>query len=220
MLKYVLFATCLLLLNQGFAHNPDSLLIMKKRTCFREGDRFLTFGTGVYGLNNAVKSNNSNELLLGDFTNAGLPPVFVRYESAISDVLGVGGTFFFHLPAYRWNKTVEVYDNETWTYVPMVYEEKYGGLSIGFLARANLHFATTRKSDPYIGAGLGYEFFFMKMTSQDPLATDRSPDRSLPFSAELVFGFRTYVSDQTALYAEVGYGKMLLNLGLSIALDQ
>lgn len=207
---FLLFSTMFLA-----AEEPDIRLVPLKRTCFREGDRFFSAGTGIYGLMNPVAGNSP---ILSDFKNAGLPPLFGRFEMAMSDHIGLGGTMFLHFPAYKWNKSIEVYDNETWTYVPVVYHEKYSGMSLGLLARVGFHFGSTKKSDPYIGLGMGYELYMMKQSSDDPLVSDRIPDRPLPFSAELVFGFRHYVGDDLAVYVEAGYGKMLLNFGLTFGL--
>lgn len=199
-----------------FAAQPDSCSSPMKRFCFKEGDSYISFGSGLYGLANAIPRKHS---VLQDFKSVGVPPLFFRYEKAISDYIGIGGTMFFHLPAYKWNKTIDVYNNATWTYEPVVYAEKYSGLSLGLLGRMNFHFATTKTRDTYFGLGLGYEFYMMNFKSDDPLAKSRVPNRPLPFSGELVFGYRNYFSDNTAIYAEIGYGKMLLNLGITIALD-
>lgn len=216
MIRKGLFFLVFLGVSFAFAANVDTTSFSKRRFCFKEGEKYLSFGTGLYGLNNAIGRDHP---VLSNFKNAGIPPLFVRYEYAISDVIGLGGTFFFQLPAYKWNKTIEEYNYDTWLYEPKIYEEKYSGLSLGFLARANFHFATTKTSDPYVGAGIGYEVYMMKMTSDDPLVSERTPNRPLPFAAELVFGWRNYVGDNTAIYAEVGYGKMLLNLGVTIWLQ-
>jgi len=218
MKKVQLFLLLTGLVSVVYAVQPDSTLFNQpmKRFCFKEGDHFLSFGTGVYGLNNAIPRKHS---VLQDFKSTGLPPVFVRYETAISDYIGIGGTFFFQVPSYKWNKTIDMYNYETWTYEPVTFAEKYSGISVGLLGRVNYHFATTKTRDTYFGAGIGYEFFSMKFVSDDPLAGDRQPNRPLPFSGELVFGIRNYISDNTALYAEVGYGKMLLNIGLTMALN-
>lgn len=200
-----------------FAIQPDSTTTSPlRRFCFKEGNSYISIGTGIYGLANAVPRKHS---VLQDYKNAGLPPVFFRYEKAISDYIGIGGTFFFHVPTYKWNKTVEAYNYETWTYEPVVYAEKYSGLSLGFLGRINYHFATTKNSDTYFGLGIGYEFYTMNFESEDPLASSRIPNRPLPFSGELVFGWRNYISDAAAIYAEIGYGKMLLNIGITISMD-
>lgn len=218
MKKIQLFLLLLTVVSGVYAVQPDttSALSPLKRFCFKEGDHFISFGTGVYGLANAIPRKHS---VLQDFKSTGLPPVFIRYEKAISDYIGIGGTFFFQVPSYKWTKTIDTYNYETWTYEPTLYAEKYSGMSLGFLGRVNYHFGTTKTRDTYFGAGIGYEIFMMKFESDDPFAGDRQPNRPLPFSGELVFGIRNYISDNTALYAEVGYGKMLLNVGLSIALS-
>lgn len=196
---------------------PDSCFTeLRRRSCFREGESYLSFGTGIYGLNNAASRSHA---MLTNFKNAGLPPIFFRYEYAVSDYIGLGGTFFLNIASYKWDKSIEIYNYDTWTYEPIVYEEKFSGLSLGFLARANFHFATSRNNDPYFGLGLGYEFFMMKMTSEDPLVTERTANRPLPFSLEAVIGWRTYIADYTAIYFEAGYGKMLFNIGLTMRLD-
>lgn len=215
--KILIFLMFAAITSGAYAVQPDSCSSNPmRRFCFKQGDSFLSIGTGLYGLANAVPRKHT---VLQEFKSTGLPPLFFRYEKAISDFVGVGGTFFFQVPSYKWNKTIEAYNNETWTYEPTTYAEKYSGLSVGLLGRINFHFATTKTRDTYFGLGVGYEFFMMKFESEDPLATSRIPNRPLPFSGELVFGYRNYISDATAIYAEVGYGKMLLNLGITIALD-
>lgn len=199
------------------AAQPDSTMEMNyKRKVFREGEAFMSFGTGVYGLYNPVSGTG----LLKNFKNVSMPPLFFRYEYAMSDYVGFGGTFFFHLASFKWDKNVMTYNNDTWTYEPTIYPEKYSGASLGFLGRMNIHFAGNRTNDAYFGFGIGYEFFMMKMTSDDPLVNDRVPERLLPFSTEVVFGYRSYVGDNTAIYAEAGFGKMLLNLGITVWLDR
>ena len=198
-----------------FAVQPDSCSSPMRRFCFKEGDSYISFGSGLYGRANAVPRKHA---VLQDFKNVGVPPLFFRYEKAVSDYIGLGGTMFIHLPAYKWNKIIDMYNNETWTYEPVVFAEKYSGLSLGLLGRVNFHFATTKSRDTYFGLGAGYEFYMMNFESEDPLTTSRAPNRPLPFSGELVFGYRNYFSDNTAFYAEIGYGKMLLNIGLTIAL--
>jgi len=217
MRRFIVYLFFVALSATAFSAIPDSCSSSPmRRYCFKEGDSFLSISSGFYGLANAIPRKHT---VLQDFKNAGLPPLFFRYEKAVSDFIGIGGTFFFHVPSYKWNKTIESYNYETWTYEPVTYEEKFSGLSVGLLGRVNFHFATTKKSDTYFGAGIGYEFYMMNFESEDPLASSRAVNRPLPFSGELVFGWRNYFSDNTAFYAEVGYGKMLLNIGLTIGLN-
>lgn len=217
-MRRLLFLLLLIIPEILLAVQPDSsMTIMRRRSAFQQGESYISFGTGIYGLNNPVSRNHA---LLTNFKNAGLPPLFFRYETAISDNVGIGGTFFFQMASFKWDKSVMAYNNETWTYEPTIYQEKFSGASLGFLGRMNIHFAGNRTNDAYFGFGIGYEFFMMKMTSDDPLVDDRVPERLLPFSTEVVFGYRSYVGDNTAIYAEAGYGKMLLNLGITVWLDR
>ncbi|PLW94344.1 MAG: hypothetical protein C0592_03035 [Marinilabiliales bacterium] len=199
------------------AAKPDSTMeVMRRRNAFRHEETYMSFGTGIYSLDRPVSGTG----LLSNFKNASLPPLFFRYEYAISDYVGVGGTMFFQLAAYKWNKSVMVYNYDTYTYEPTIYPEKYSGASLGFLGRLNIHFAGDRTNDAYFGFGMGYEFYMLKMTTDDPLAQDRVPGRLLPFATEVVFGYRNYVGDNTALYVEAGWAKMLVNFGITVWLDR
>jgi outer membrane protein W len=78
--------------------------------------------------------------------------------------------------------------------------------SIQALVRANYHFGSSAKFDPYIGLGLGYGNFKYKYTDTDPTA-----DPVSTFSVPGAFGFsgalgaRYFFSEKIGIYAEVGY---------------
>lgn len=190
--------------------------MMRRRTCFKEGFAYLSFGTGIYGLANPMP--REHDVLL-NFKNSSLPPLFIKYEYAINDFIGIGGTAYMRIQTYKWERNIDVYNEQTWQYDSTIYSEKYSGVSFGLLGRACVHFGTSKSSDPYAAIGIGYEFIGMKLTTNDPAEGKRTPSRPLPFAGELMLGFRHYFSDNTGFYVEAGFGKMLLNFGITIALE-
>jgi opacity protein-like surface antigen len=78
--------------------------------------------------------------------------------------------------------------------------------AIQALARANYHFGSSAKFDPYIGLGVGYGNFKFSVTDNDPASVSTfniSVPGAFGFSGAL--GARYYFSPNIGIYAEVGY---------------
>jgi opacity protein-like surface antigen len=88
--------------------------------------------------------------------------------------------------------------------------------NISALARANYHFGSSEKFDPYLGIGLGYYHF--KYEYKDSDGDTNGGAFAIPgafgFSGQL--GAKYYFSPQFGLYAEVGYvGGSIAQIGLT-----
>lgn len=81
-----------------------------------------------------------------------------------------------------------------------------------FGARANYHFASTEKADPYFGAFLGYRVLSAKWQG-----TGNDPDYNFSLSTFLpgaYIGARYKLSDTFGIFGELGYP--LLRAGISV----
>lgn len=200
-----------LTIQQSFAHNPFGEECQYRRKVYKKGQKYSDFGIGVYGLFKVVEGKTN---VLGNFQNFSSPILSYRFEYALSKKFGVSGTVHLQYVYFKWNKSIEVYDESTWTLTPMLFPERYSGLSYGLSTRINWHFTGNQYNDFYFGAGLGYEMHSMSLKSDDPEAS-RSPDRFLPIIPQGVFGFRTH-SDKAIYFAEIGYGKNIFTFGISL----
>src|SRR3990172_9586622 len=90
------------------------------------------------------------------------------------------------------------------------YEEGWDVTSISFLARLNVHFATTEKLDAYWGAGAGYKLTNWKWHSDYINSVEGSLSNPIPVGFETTVGLRYYVVDPVALYMEMGIAKSLI----------
>lgn len=210
----IIIALLLLIFQQSVASNPFGEEYQYRRKVYKKGQKYSDFGLGVYGLFRVVEGETN---VLTTFQNYSAPIFSYRFEYALSKIFGVSGTAHLQYAYFKWNKSIEVYDESTWTLTAMNFPERYSGLSFGLSARINWHFTGNQYNDFYFGAGMGYEVHAMTLKSDDPKAS-RSPDRPMPFIPQGVFGFRTH-SDKAIYFAEIGYGKNIFTVGVSLLPD-
>ncbi|RYG10268.1 MAG: hypothetical protein EOO07_22445 [Chitinophagaceae bacterium] len=135
-----------------------------------------------------------------------VPPLQVRYEKAVTEYISVGGILGYSSSTYNF----QGYDYNFNT--GMTYETLFGikqsYLLIG--ARANYHFETGEKFDPYGGATLGYS----KISTGDNIGAGVNLKNNLVLYGAQI-GANYYFSDKIGGWAELGYGISYFNLGLS-----
>lgn len=121
-----------------------------------------------------------------------VPPVQARYEYGFSDEISGGGILGYAS-----------------SYVP------YSGGSIDYSylivgLRANYHFGTSKKFDPYAGPTLGYN----KVSLSDKGGyIGTIADSEIIYGAQI--GANYYFTKHVGAWAEIGYGVGLLNLGVN-----
>lgn len=88
----------------------------------------------------------------------------------------------------------------------------------GFMLNLVRYFGAGRKIDPYLHTALGFNAWKQEYT--DPAGNKLSmPEADLPsFSRQFALGMKYNVSKHAALFIEAGYGKYILQGGLSLKL--
>ncbi len=174
-----------------------------------EGNSIITVGLGYPNLGKAVF--NLYEAETG-YHAGGFGPMHIKYEYILSEKFGVGVSLGYVGFDITWQEDAFDGSNKT-------YDTGFKGSSIGILARFNYHFATGDKVDPYFGVGAGYNNWSFEYYSDDP---DNDGEEILDFPLNVGFettvGARYYFTDNIGAYAEIGFGKSLLQAGLAIKL--
>jgi len=136
----------------------------------------------------------------------GTGPLYVKYEHAVNDHIGLGVNV-----AYAANKWAYNYENDGARYTETTERTTYS-----ILARFNYHFGNSDKFDPYLGLGMGYRD--AKWTVQPPGTGSSGVELKslMPFGMELTIGARYFLTPSIGLYAEVGGAKSVSQLGLSV----
>jgi outer membrane protein W len=87
------------------------------------------------------------------------------------------------------------------------------------LARVNYHFLTSDKFDPYVGIGVGYSLWSFTYSSNEGSVLGISSGGGIAFPGiafEGSVGCRYYVAPAFAIWAEVGYGVDIVQLGVNV----
>lgn len=158
------------------------------------------------GFPNVFKSEYDLYAFESGFSTSGFGPLYIKYEHAITNQLGIGA-----------NVSYLSYKNE-WKYGNRFLEGFEGSL-LTVLIRGNFHFATGNVLDPYIGVGLGYIGYYLDYYNTDPdfQGPVEKMDYGLPIGYSGSIGARYYVNDFLAAYAELGYDRQaLMQIGISV----
>lgn len=127
---------------------------------------------------------------------------------------------------YRMSKVVEIgtslnYEDQEFSWVNSNQNPGRARIkSFSGLFRANFHFLKSQSMDCYFGVGLG-----LRYDQYDLSVPVGSADFEFPFGvsqilpgAELVFGYRGFITDYIGLYTELGFTKSPLQLGVCVKL--
>ncbi len=124
-----------------------------------------------------------------------VPPVQARYEYGFSDEIS-GGAILGYASSYVFYSGGSI---------------DYSYLIAGL--RANYHFGTSKKFDPYAGPTLGYNKVSL---------SDRGGYIGTIADSEIIYGAQIganyYFTKHIGAWAEIGYGVGLLNLGITFKL--
>lgn len=171
----------------------------KKKKGFYSGQKTAHVGIGFPSLINTTKNDLS---LYGDVKKNAMPPISLRFESAVSDNISFGGFLG--------------YSKEKITVTDVTNPGNINGFDYSFTVvggRLGIHFPLkSKKLDPYAAALLGYT-----MTKGTPFGENNyfdEPKGMLAYGAH--FGANYYMNPGFALFGEVGYGFAVANLGLTL----
>jgi opacity protein-like surface antigen len=176
-----------------------------KSQSFEEGQNALSFGYGVGTFFGGIFSTYADQTDY-KYTNTG--PLYVKYESAVTDRLGLGINLAY--AQYKLSYTYENFGSGN-TYLET---DTYTTYSI--LARLNFHFGDVDHFDPYWGFGVGFRDGKFKYESTDPDGTnDLDISFNFPFGFETTIGSRYLFTDNFGIYLETGIAKSVLQFGLT-----
>lgn len=160
-----------------------------------KGNSIITAGYGVGNVWIYFLKNNSLIKDISDYKVTGLGPFDICYEKMISRKVSVGLT-----AAYSEVK------GETKRFLA---EEQISIFTA--LVRANYHFLTSKKLDPYIGGGLGYVRSVYKNSTSVPGPVPGE----FGYSAQL--GAHYFLTKSLGVYGELGYvNGSFLQLGFAM----
>jgi len=171
----------------------------KKKKGFYEGQKTVHVGIGFPSMVNTSKNDLS---IYGEAKTKAMPPVSLRFESAVSNNISFGGFLG--------------YSKETVTVTDRTNPKNINGFDYSFTvvgARAGFHIPLkSKKLDPYGAVMLGYT-----MAKGKPFGENNYFDEPKSMLAYGIHaGINYYVQPKVALFAEVGYGFALVNTGLTV----
>jgi hypothetical protein len=130
-------------------------------------------------------------------------PIFFKYEHGFKNWLGLGVVY-----AHMNSTSIFGYSHDS---VHNNATTQYSSFSL--MLRLNFHLAPrSRNLDPYIGFGVGLRNYHVIVTSPE-----RNMNKFLntPFPGlEATFGLRGYVTPKFGFFAELGFAKAVLQLGV------
>lgn len=170
---------------------------------FQKGDHLVKGGIGFPTIIGSIFSTYESN---AGYKATSIMPLYVKYEHALTDKIGLGLNI-----AYSKNKA-----SYTETVSGNNYETSVSRTSISALARLNFHFANNSKFDPYFGPAIGYRSANWKFETTDPNGTNSGSFPNLiPFGMEFTIGANYYITDNIGLYAEAGLAKSPIQFGFA-----
>ena len=202
------------------------------QTAYEQGQSTVTLGYGFPNLyktilKSALQDNAQNYYeynLSTKRTVKGYGPLFLKYEYALTKLIGVGAVVGYWSTTYTETHDYyeEEYNNNTNTYEMVNYHDisKYKFTSFSAGARLNFHFGTGEKLDPYAGIAGGYTSlnydFTYDSNNPDQVATPVHYT-GIPIYFAMSAGLRYYFTENIGAYAEVGIDKLsVIQGGLAI----
>jgi opacity protein-like surface antigen len=171
---------------------------------FEEGTSAIAIG---YGVGTFMGALNSTFDTYTDVTISSMGPLYVKYEYAVTDKIGLGMNIAYATNSWSYKYS----DGLTNT----VYQETTDRSTYSILARLNWHFGNSDKFDPYAGIGLGYRDAKWTYETTNPNGTNVELKSLMPLGMELTIGARYFFTDNIGLYAELGAAKSVAQFGLA-----
>jgi|AntRauTorckE5430_2_1112549.scaffolds.fasta_scaffold01654_2 opacity protein-like surface antigen len=205
-------------LTDGNEKSPNEAeeITRRNRSCFQKGVQIISVGYGAPNLGKVFFK--SLDRLYPTSTYGGIGPLFLRYEYAIADQVGLGISLRYLNTKIEYPVVGPNYDADgNPTLGDSTYNYTNSMTSIGAMVRANYHFSTGRQLDPYIGLGLGYGTTNFKINQGgDVNGIANTVSSPIPIAIEATIGARYFFSESIGAYLELGYSQSLVNGGIAI----
>lgn len=166
--------------------------------------------SGGYGFANLSKGafnsvvDGFNDSLGTDINRRAFGPLYFKAEFGVGESTSIGLNVAYIGMAATW-------DEDTYNY-------KIARNNTSFLLRINQYWVHSNNFDLYSGIGIGYRAGGWSFETDDPLFVDDFPSLNIPLGFEATLGFRGYVTDNLAIYGELGISKGLAQVGVTYKL--
>ena len=143
-----------------------------------------------------------------------LGPIYVKFEHAVSDNLGIGLNL-----AYTTNEWAYRYDADSNS--DGVNDKQYDAtnkrVAWSALVRLNWHIGDNDRFDPYAGFGLGYRNSTWTYSTTDPSGSESGVSIKNPIALgmEFTIGARYFFTENIGAYLEAGAAKSVVQAGLA-----
>lgn len=175
---------------------------------FPKGKNMLSVGHGgITFLGNLKRSFDPYT----DLTYGSLGPLYLKYEHAVADNIGLGLSFAYAENSFSYRYTSLDADG-----VERSYKETTERTTYSILARFNFHIGDNARFDPYVGFGVGYRDADWRISSDSPNGSSGVNLKSvMPFGFEMTIGARYFFLENLGIYAEMGGAKSIFQGGLT-----
>lgn len=169
-----------------------------------------SIGVGFPNLPKAFFNYLSRE---SNFKSEGIGPLHLKAEKQINPWIGVGVSMNYA----QYNISYERQMQDTSTGALIMNEIRLVNSNLAVNGRLNVHFikpSPEKAHDVYWGLGMGYKFGHLKFTSNYSafLPSIKLPSISR-FALESTLGYRYHFNEKSAVYAELGIAKSLIQVG-------
>ena len=177
---------------------------------FEQGTMVTTLGYGFPSFGKAWL-NTVDETTYGNYNATGFGPLHFRFEYGVLDKLGVGLNVNFNTFGHEFD--YETYDNN---FDPITYTYSEKITAVNFIVHVKGHWVTNDKLDLYSGIGFGYSIWNYTSDSNDPYYNFDSFSSPIVVGIDITgIGLRYYFTDNIGAYAEVGYAKSIMQVGVA-----
>lgn len=192
MKKLFILTTLVLELTTAFGRNGGD--------SFKEGDKFVSLGYG-YGMSYIFDAYSD----YGNFSSSRFGPITGKFEYAITDKIGIGGSVNYFHSTCSWN-----YDD-----LGLFGWDTFGWdvTRASLIGRINYHFITKEEMDLYAGAGFGIQEWKWKYEFSGAAGNTLIAPSFGFMQMEAGVGFRYYLIPNLAIYTEAGFGMAYIQAG-------
>jgi opacity protein-like surface antigen len=209
LLTILLFSTQLIFASSSDTSKTDNKF-SKKSIVVSTGYGFVPF---------AISTLTSYSSEPKNVTYNAIGPIYGKIEIAISKHSSLSFCFAHLDLNAEWDEFYEENNQQKVNHI------KGNAFTQSYNLRYNYHFVIKGKFDPYLGVGAGYRINTIKFEESNLGAHIFSwnlfgvhPSVTQTPAFELTFGTRYYLSNNIALYTEIGFAKSVIQAGISVKL--
>jgi hypothetical protein len=176
--------------------------------------------TPYFGFPNFLTASLKNVYELADhkkdqLTIKGSVPVGIAVSYLIKENLAIGGEIGYESTEVKWRENETLMGNDS-TNFPYIHNYFLKASRTRILIILNYHFVIRKRSDWYIGFGLGYNHTFAKLHTNAPnIGNYDSSSCFFPVSVQTKLGFNYYFTKNIAFHADAGIGGPLVSIGIT-----